>query len=157
MEVTFGTLIGQALTFLVFILVTMKFVWPPLMEAMEDRRKKIADGLAAAEDSQRELELAQEEALRIVKEARGEANTIREQAEQRASHIMDEAKTDATAERQRQVAAAGTEIKLEAERAREALRGQLSGLVLDGAGKLLAKELDDKTHAALIDELVAEL
>jgi F-type H+-transporting ATPase subunit b len=156
-ELSLGTLVGQALTFLIFILVTMKFVWPPLMEAMEDRRKKIADGLAAAEDSQRQLEQAKEEALSIVKEARSEANSIREQAESRASGILDEAKSEAVAERQRQVAAASTEIKLEAERAREALRTQLSGLVLDGAGRLLDKELDSTAHAALIDELVAEL
>lgn len=157
MELSLGTLIGQALTFLIFILVTMKFVWPPLMEAMEDRRKKIADGLAAAEESQRELESAKEEALRIIKEARGEANSIREQAESRATHILDEAKAEAVAERQRQVAAASTEIKLESERAREALRGQVAALVLDGAGRLLDKELDGKAHAGLIDELVAEL
>lgn len=157
MELTFGTLIGQAMTFLVFILVTMKYVWPPLMEAMEDRRKKIADGLAAAEESQHQLIQAKDEALNIVKQARSEANGIREQAESRAAHILDEAKNEAVAERQRQVAAASTEIKLEAERAREALRAQVAALVLDGAGKLLAKELDEKAHAALIDELVAGL
>ncbi|GAB4191886.1 MAG: F0F1 ATP synthase subunit B [Wenzhouxiangellaceae bacterium] len=157
MEVTFGTLIGQALTFLVFILVTMKYVWPPLMEAMEDRRQKIADGLAAAEESERQLETAKEEALRIIKEARSEANAIREQAESRASQIMDQARTDAAGERERQMAAAENQIKLEMERAREELRGQVSGLVLAGAGKLMAKELDASDHAALLDELVAEL
>jgi F-type H+-transporting ATPase subunit b len=156
-ELSLGTLVGQALTFLIFILVTMKFVWPPLMEAMEDRRKKIADGLAAAEESQKQLDSAKEEALRIIKEARGEANSIREQAESRASNILDEAKTEAVAERQRQVAAASNEIKLESERAREALRAQVAALVLDGAGRLLDKELDGNAHAGLIDELVAEL
>jgi F-type H+-transporting ATPase subunit b len=156
-EVTFGTLFGQGLTFLVFILVTMKFVWPPLTQAMEERRKRIADGLAAGEQAQHDLDEAKVEAEQIIKEARDTAGEIREQATNQAAQIKDQAKADAHAERERQVTAAQAEIEQNANRAREELAGKVATLAVAGAEKLLEREVDADAHRDLLDKLAAEI
>ena len=146
MEVTFGTLIGQGLTFLVFIIVTWKFVWPPLTQAMEERRAKIAEGLAAGEKAERDLEVARAEADKIIAEARDQAGQIRDQA-----------RDEAQAERERQVAAAQAEIEQEANRARKELAGKVSSLAVAGAERILAREIDSQAHKDLLDQLAAEI
>ena len=157
MEVTLWTLIGQGMTFLVFILVTMKFVWPPVTQAMEERRAKIAEGLAAGDEAEQALELARTNADDIIKDAREQANQIREQASVQASQIKDQAKSDAVAERERQVAAAGAEIEQEANRAREQLAGKVAALAIVGAERLIEREIDASTHQDLLDQLAAEI
>lgn len=152
-----ATLIGQMGTFLVFVWFCMKFVWPPLTKAMEERRAKIADGLAASDRAEKDLELAQQKAAEIIKEARGKASEIIEQANQRGNQIVDQAKEEAVAERERQLASAKAEIDMESNRARETLRGEVATLAVSGAEKLLAKEIDAKSHKDLLDKLVAEL
>lgn len=157
MQLSLGTLIGQGITFLIFILVTMKFVWPSLTSAMEERRRKIADGLAAAEEGKRELEKANDEAAKVLKEAHGRASEIVEQARKQANKIVDDAKSEAQQERQRQLAATQQEIELEAERARESLRGEVATLAVAGASQLLKREIDAQAHSDVLDKLVAEL
>jgi F-type H+-transporting ATPase subunit b len=156
-EVTLWTLIGQGTTFLVFILVTMKFVWPPLTQAMEERRAKIAEGLAAGEEAEKALNIAQADADGIIKEAREQANQIREQASVQASQIKEQAKSDAVAERERQVAAAAAEIEQEANRAREQLADKVAALAIAGAERLIEREIDAKAHQELLDQLATEI
>jgi F-type H+-transporting ATPase subunit b len=151
------TLIGQGLTFAVFIFVTMKFVWPPLVQAMEERRSKIADGLAAGEQAQRDLDEAKAEAEKIIKEARDQAGQIREQAATQAAQIKEQAKADAQAERERQVAAAQAEIEQNANRARDELAGKVALLAISGAERLLEREVDAAAHRDLLDKLAQEI
>ena len=157
MEVTLWTLIGQGMTFLVFILVTMKFVWPPLTQAMEERRAKIAEGLAAGEEAEKALNVAQADAEGIISEAREQANQIREQASVQASQIKEQAKSDAIAERERQVEAASAEIEQEANKAREQLAGKVAALAIAGAERLIEREIDANAHRDLLDQLAAEI
>ena len=157
MEITFGTLIGEGLTFLVFILVTVKFVWPPLVKAMEERRQKIAEGLAAGERAERDLAEARSEAERILAEAREQANKIREQAGSAASQIKEQARSDAMAERERQVQAAQAEIEQEANRVRKALADKVAVLAIAGAEKILGREVNQETHRDLLDRLATEI
>ena len=151
------TLLGQALSFLILIWITMKFIWPPLIAAIEDRQKKIAEGLAAADRSQQELAQAEEQVNAVVREARVKANEIVEQAHARANQIIDAAKTEAIAEGGRQKALAVAEIDVEANRAREDLRKQVSALAVAGASRLIKREIDANAHKALLDELAAEI
>lgn len=157
MDLSLGTIIGQAGTFLVFILVTMKFVWPPLTRAMEERRQKIAEGLAQSEEAARALERAQHEAERIIREARAKSGEIIEQASKRGNEIVEQAKQEAIAERDRQVAAAEADIRLAANQAREALRERLAELVVAGASRVIRQELDADRQRQLLDKLVTEL
>lgn len=157
MEVSLWTLIGEGLTFLVFIVVTWKFVWPPLTKAMEDRRQKIAEGLAAGEQAERDLEAARAEAEQLLKDARHQANQIREQATSQASQIKEQARADAQAERERQVEAAQAEIEQEANRARKELAGKVGILAVSGAERILQREIDAEVHRDLLDQLAAEL
>lgn len=151
------TLIGQSVSMIVFVWLCMKFIWPPLLGVLEQRQKTIADGLAAAEDGKRELEKAHQRAEELLREAQGKATEIVDQAHKRASKVADDAKIEAVEERQRQLAAASNEINLETERAREALRTQVATLAVAGASRLLEREIDPAAHAALLDELVAEM
>ena len=151
------TFFGQMLTFAVLIWVTMKFIWPPLNAAIEERQRKIAEGLAAADNSQKALEQAQSNADAAIREARVKANEIIEQAHQRANQIVDAAKTEAIAEAGRQKALAEAEILAAANRAREDLRRQVSMLAVTGAEKLLRREIDASAHKALLDDLAAQL
>jgi F-type H+-transporting ATPase subunit b len=151
------TLFAQAITFFAFILFTAKFVWPPLMRAVEARQRQIADGLAAAEQGQRSLELSSKQADEEIAKARARAAEIMAQAEKRAAQMIEEAKTSAREEGDREKTAAKAEIAQEVSRAREALRAQVSLLAVAGAEKILRREVDAKAHADLLRAVQAEL
>lgn len=157
MDLSIGTLIGQAGTFLVFIWVTMKFVWPPLVQAMEERRQKIAEGLAQSDEAEKVLAKAQSEAEGIIKEARIKAGDIIEQASQRGNQMIDQARAEAMAEHDRRVEAAEAEIRQATNQAREALRERVTELALTGASRVIEKEIDATKHRDLLDKLAQEL
>lgn len=152
-----ATLLGQAIAFAILIWFTMKFIWPPLMAAIEERQKKIADGLAAADRARQELADADARVADEVRKARVEAAAIIDKAHQQAGAIVEKAKQDAIAEGNRQKAAAAAEIDSMAHRAREQLRGQVATLAVAGAEKILKREIDGNAHKALIDQLVTEI
>ena len=151
------TLVIQFAAFLAVSWMVMKFGWPHIMAAIEERQQKIAEGLAAADRSQQDLARAEEKVAEALKEARTKANEIIDQAHQRANQIIEQAKDDAVAEANRQKALAESEIAAAANRAREELRRQVSVLAVSGAEKLLKREIDAGAHKALIDELAAQL
>src|SRR6478735_4856043 len=151
------TLLGQALSFALLIWFTVKFIWPPLVGAIEERQQRIAEGLAAADRSQKDLAQAQDKVNEELKKARTQANEITDQAHARANQIVDQAKNDAIAEAGRQKALADSEISAAANRAKEDLRKQVSALAVSGAEKLLKREIDASAHKALIDDLAAQL
>ena len=151
------TLFGQMLSFAILIWFTVKFIWPPLIKAIEERQQKIAEGLAAADRSQKDLAQTHDKVNEALKEARVKANEIIEQAHQRANSIVDQAKTDAVVEATRQKALADADILASANRAREDLRKQVSALAVAGAEKLILREIDGNAHKALLDELAAEI
>jgi F-type H+-transporting ATPase subunit b len=151
------TLVIQGLAFFAVAWLVMKFGWPPIIAAIEERQQKIAEGLAAADRSQKDLAQAQDKVNEALRDARGKANEIIEQAHQRANAIIDTAKNDAIAEANRQKALADAEIAAAANRAKEELRRQVSTLAVAGAEKLLRREIDANAHKALLDELAAEL
>lgn len=152
-----ATLIGQAISFIFFVWFTMKFVWPPIMSALEERKKKIADGLAAAERGKHEQALAEQRATEVIGEAKQEASNIIAQAQKRANEIVEEAKETARAEGDRIVASANAEIEQEVNRAKESLRGQVVSIAVAGAGKVLKRELDAKAHDDLLQDLVSQI
>ncbi|MBS0376056.1 MAG: F0F1 ATP synthase subunit B [Proteobacteria bacterium] len=152
-----ATLIGQAIGFLVLIWFTWKFVWPPLLAAMDERQKKIADGLAAADRGQKDLDEAKAQALEIVRGARNQAAQIVDQANRRGNELVDEARGTALAEGERLLASARGEIATETARARGELRSQVAHLALAGASQLLKREVDAKAHAQLLDELATRI
>ena len=151
------TLLGQALSFAILILFTVKFIWPPLMAAIEERQQKIAEGLAAADRSKKDLAQAEEKVNEVLREARGKASEIITQAEARRAQIIDLAKEEAIEEGNRQKAAAMAEIVSATSRAREDLRKKVSALAVAGAEKLILREIDSNAHRALLDELAAEI
>ena len=151
------TLIGQMIAFVCFVVFCMKYVWPPIIAAMAEREKKIADGLAAADRASHDLELAKEKAVERLKEAKEEAAGIVESANKRGNQIVEEAKEAAVAEADRVKASAQAEIEQETNRAREQLRGQVAALSLAGAEKVLGAAIDQEAHAELVDKLAAEL
>ena len=151
------TLIGQIIAFAVFVAFCMKFVWPPLINAMQERAKKIADGLDAANRAERDLKLAQEKAGSQLREAKEQAAQIIEQANKRASQIIDEAKETAHKEGDRIKVAAQAEIDQEVNRAKETLRTRVSELAVAGASKILGTSIDVEKHNALLDKLAEEL
>ena len=151
------TLIGQTIAMIVFVWFCMKFIWPPLLGAIEERQEKIAEGLAAADKGQEKLEQASAEAEQIVSDARKQATGIFDQAHARANEIVAEGKADGVKERERQLAAAKAEIEQEANRAREELRGQVSAIAIASAEKILRREIDEKQHGDILGKLAAEL
>ncbi|KAF1685737.1 F0F1 ATP synthase subunit B [Pseudoxanthomonas broegbernensis] len=151
------TLIAQALAFASLIWLIASKIWPPLLKALEERQQKIAEGLAAADRSQKDLAQAQDKVNELLKEARAKANEIIDQAHARANQIVDAAREEAVAEAGRQKASALAEIDVSANRAREELRRQVSALAVSGAEKLLHREIDAGTHKSLLDELAAQL
>lgn len=151
------TLIAQAITFAVLILVIVKFVWPPLLKAIETRQKEIADGLAAAQEGKSALENAAKKSEITINEAKQKASEIIGQAEKRASQIIEEAKSAAKTEGDRILESARSEIEQEVNRAKEGLRAQVSALAVSGAEKILRKEIDAKAHTAMLSQLAAEL
>lgn len=152
-----ATLIGQAISFIFFVWFTMKFVWPPIMSALEERKKKIADGLAAAERGKHEQALAEQRATEVIAEAKQEASNIIAQAQKRANEIVEEAKETARAEGDRIVTSANAEIEQEVNRAKESLRGQVVSIAVAGAGKVLKREIDAKAHDDLLQDLVSQI
>lgn len=156
MDITF-TLIAQALTFAVLIWFTAKFIWPPLMNAIETRQKTIADGLAAGERGKHDLEMAAKRSAEIIREAKEKAADILVGGDKRASEIVEAAKTQAKVESDRIIAGAKAEIDQEVFRAKEQLRTQVSAIALAGAGKILGREIDAKAHNDLLEKLVAEI
>lgn len=151
------TLLGQALSFAILIWFTAKFIWPPLMAAIEDRQQRISEGLAAADRSQRDLAQAHEQVDAVVREARVKATEIIDQAHMRASQMIDTAKNDAIAEANRQKVLADAEIAAAVNRAKEELRRHVSALAVAGASRLIKREIDGNVHKALLDELAAEI
>jgi F-type H+-transporting ATPase subunit b len=152
-----ATLILQSLAMLIFVWFCMKFIWPPLLKAMDERRERIAEGLAASDRAEKELESAKVEVERQIREARDKAGEIVDQANQRHTQIMEQAKDDATSERQRQVSAAEADIAQATNQAREELRSAVASLAVLGASQILEKEVDAKTHRELLDKLIAEI
>jgi F-type H+-transporting ATPase subunit b len=151
------TLIIQMIVFALLVWFTMSRIWPPLMRAVEERQKKIAHGLAAADRGEQELQKAQQGADEILREARERAQKIIDQAQHRANDIQEQARVTATQEGQRLVASAQQQIDLEATRARESLRREVGGMVVAAASKLLEREIDPNAHQDLISKLAAQI
>jgi len=151
------TLIIQMIVFLLLVFFTMSFIWPPLMRAVEERQKRIAQGLAAADRGEQELQKARESAEAILREARERASQIIDQAQQRANDIVEQARAGARQEGQRLVASAQQQIGLEASRARESLRREIGAIAVAAAAKLLEREIDPSTHRELISKLAAQI
>jgi F-type H+-transporting ATPase subunit b len=147
----------QMLVFALLIYGTMKWIWPPLLTAMQARERRIAEGLAAAEKGEQELAEARGKADAIVREARERANQIIDHAQHRANELVEQAKTTASAEGARLVAAAEQQIELETSHARESLRREVAGIAVGAAAKLLGREIDTRTHADLLDKLAAQI
>ncbi len=152
-----ATLLGQTVAFILFVWFCMKFVWPPIMKALDARKKTIADGLAAGEKGKHELELAEKRAGDIVREAKTKAAEIVTGAEKRAGDVIDQAKGQAKTEADGILAAARSEIDRERNAAREVLRQQVATLAVAGAARILEKEIDAKSHAKLLDDVVKQL
>ena len=152
-----ATLIGQMVTFAVFVWFCMKYIWPPITAALDARRKTIADGLAAAEKGKHEQELAEKAAEKHIKQAKEQAAEILAQAQKRAGEMVDEAKVDARAEAERIRTAAAAEINQEVNRAKEHLRQQVGSIAVAGAEKILKREIDMKAHGDLVNELIAQI
>jgi F-type H+-transporting ATPase subunit b len=151
------TLIGQSIAMLVFVWFCMKFIWPPVMKAIEERQTQIADGLAAAERGQQSLDRAKAESGQLVEEARKQSTSILDQAHARANDIIAEGKKAGAKERERQLLAATAEIEQEANRVREELRGQVSAIAVASAEKILMREIDAKAHEDILNKLAAQL
>jgi F-type H+-transporting ATPase subunit b len=151
------TVIAQALSFALFIWFTVKFVWPPMLRAIEARQKQIADGLAAAEQGRKSLEASSKQADQAIQDARSRAADILAQAEKRGSQVVEEAKVAAKAEGDREKAAAKADIQQEVSRAREQLREQVAALAVAGAEKILRREVDAKAHADLLEVIKKQL
>ncbi len=148
------TIIGQTLEFILFVWLCLKFVWPPIMSALENRQKDISDGLKAAEDGRRSLELAEKNAAEQLVETKKQAQDIIEQANRRKSKILDEAREEATDEKSRILTQAREEIESEANKVREKLRKEAAELAVLGAEKILKKNVDKSTTSGIIDELL---
>lgn len=151
------TIIGQAIAFFIFVVICMKYIWPPLVNALEERKKKIAEGLDAADRAERDLRLAQEKVAADLRESKEQAAAIIEQANKRANQIIDEAKEQAREEAGRVKTAAEAELQQEINRAKESLRSQVATLAVAGAEKILEASVDEKAHAELVDKLAAKL
>jgi len=151
------TLIAQAITFTAFIWVTVKFIWPHMLRAIETRQKTIADGLAAAEEGKRSLELSNKRADEEVKKARERAAEVLAQAERRAAQMIEEARNAAKEEGNREKAAAKAEIEQQVTRAREQLRDHVASLAVAGAEKILRREVDAKAHGELLESIKRQL
>ncbi|CAM3495461.1 F0F1 ATP synthase subunit B [Parendozoicomonas haliclonae] len=152
-----ATIIGQTIAFAFFVWFCMKFVWPPLIGALQERQKKIADGLAAADRADKDLEQAQAKIAEELAAAKQQAQEIIEQANRRASAIVEEAKDDARKEGERLLVAAQAEIEQQVSQARNELRAQVASIAVAGASKVISKNLDEAANSALVDQFVAEL
>ena len=151
------TLLVQMVVFALLVFITMRYIWPHILNAMEERSRKIAQGLAAAEEGEKELSEARDKAEAIVREARERANQIIDHAQHRANELLEQAKGAASSESARIVAAAQQQIELEVRRARESLRREVAGIAVGAASKLLGREIDARKHADLLDQLAAQV
>jgi F-type H+-transporting ATPase subunit b len=151
------TLLGQTIAMIVFVWFCMKFIWPPILNAIEERQQQIEDGLAAADKGEQKLEQARAEAGEIIADARKQATSILDQAHARANEIVAEGKLDGVKERDRQLTAAKSEIEQETNKAREELRGQVSAIAIASAEKILNREIDGKAHDDILGKLAQEL
>jgi len=152
-----ATMLGQIISFAIFVWFCLKFVWPPLIAAMEERKVKIADGLDAADRAMRDLQLAQDKVVDQLKEAKQDAAVIIDEAKKRAGQIVEESKDKAREEGERLIVAAQAEIEQQSNRAREELRSQVATLAIAGAEKILERSVDDADNRALVDQLAAQL
>ncbi len=151
------TLIGQSISFFVFVFFCWKFVWPPIITALHERQKKIADGLAAAEQGAHRKQQAEEEAQKVIQEAKQQAQEIISLAQKRDTQMIEEAKETARTEGDRIKQAAQSEIEQEINRAKETLRAQVAAIAVSGAEKILQREVDASSHQAVLDELVSQV
>jgi F-type H+-transporting ATPase subunit b len=151
------TLIVQMLVFATLVFAVMKWVWPVILGAMDERERRIAQGLAAAEEGEKELSQAREKADGIIREARERAGQIIDHAQHRANDLVDQAKGTASTEGARLIAAAHQQIELDTTHARESLRREVAGIAVEAAAKLLGREIDAKKHADLLDRFAAEV
>jgi F-type H+-transporting ATPase subunit b len=142
------------IVFVAFILVTMKFIWPPIMKALDERKKKIADGLEAAEQGQRKLNLAEQKSAGILQESKNKASNIIDSSNDRASKIVEEAKERGTQENKRIVGSAQVEIAQQMRQAKETLLQEVSGMIIAGAEKIMQKDVDRAAHDKMLDELI---
>jgi F-type H+-transporting ATPase subunit b len=156
-DINLGTLLGQSIAMIVFVWFCMKYIWPPILNAIEERQQQIEDGLAAADKGQESLAKAAAEADEIVSDARKQATGILDQAHARANEIVADGKSDGVKERDRQLLAAKAEIEQEANRAREELRGQVSAIAIASAEKILQREIDGDAHNDILGKLAQEL
>lgn len=152
-----ATLIGQAIAFAFFVWFCMKYVWPPLLDAIEARQKKVADGLTQAERAGKDLELAKVKSTEKLKEAKAQAAEIIDQANKRRTQIVEDAKSEAETERNKIIAQGEAEVEAERNRAREELRRQVATLAIAGAEKIIKRSIDKEANSDIIDKLVAEL
>ena len=151
------TLVVQMVVFATLILITMKWIWPPILRAMDERQRKIAQGLAAAEEGEQQLSQARDKADAIIREARERANQIIEHAQHRANELIEQAKGSASSEGARIVAAAQQQIELDTTRAKESLRREVAGIAVGAASKLLGREIDARAHADLLEQLAEQI
>ena len=151
------TLIGQTITFIIFVWFCMKFIWPPIMNALNERRKTIADGLAAAAEGQRERERGHQDADQLIEQAKSQAQEIIAKAEKRGAEVVAEAKHEARTEGERIITAARGEIEMETNRAREQLRVQVATLAITGAEQILSREVDAEAHEQMLSDLAGNL
>ena len=151
------TLIGQSIAFAVFVFFCMKVVWPPIMAALDERKKKIADGLAEAERGMKQQALAEQGAEKKLAEAKQQASEILGQAQKRANEIVEDAKSVATEEGNRIKEAAHAEVEKEVNRAKETLRTQVSGIAIAGAERILKKEINASSHQDILDDLASQI
>jgi len=152
-----ATILGQAISFAIFVFFCIKFVWPPVITAMRERQDKIAGGLQDAEKAEKDVQLAQEKAGDTLRDAKQQAAELIEQANKRASQLIEEAKTQAREEGDRLKTAAQSEIEQEVNRAKEDLRSQVAALAIAGAEKILNASVDQSAHGKMLDQLAAEL
>jgi len=151
------TLIVQMIVFALLIFITMRYIWPVILKAMDERERKIAHGLAAAEEGEQALANARGKADEIIREARDRASQIIDHAQHRANELVEEAKGTATSEGARLVAAAQQQIELDTTRARESLRREVAGIAVGAAAKLLGREIDARRHADLLEQLATQI
>ena len=152
-----ATLIGQSIAFAVFVWFCMKFIWPPIVGALNERKARIADGLAAADEGRREKARAQENATQVIEKAKDQAQEIIRRAERRETEMVEEAKSTARNEGERILTTARGEIDKEVNTARETLRKQVAALAVVGAEQILSREVDSQAHSQLLDELATQL
>ncbi len=151
------TLFGQTITFILFVWFCLKFIWPHILKAMDDRKTQIADGLAAGERGRHEQELSEQRAVEVIREAKDQAKEILAQAHKRGDEIVDDAKDDGRAEGERMLRAAEAEMEQQMNRAREQLRADVVKLALQGAQQVLGRDVDEKVHTEQLDRLAAQL